>query len=484
MSTILVADDESEVRSYLGAALGSKGYLVEFADNGDDVLERFTSEPDGAPIDLVLLDLLMPFKDGLQTLEELRKVRPGLPVIVLSGASSPVNVVAAMKGGAIDFLAKPVSHQDLSQAIQKALPASSPVPHASKASSRGRDPIIPVVGAWSQKLDLLVQRIGNSDVPVLLQGETGVGKEVLARKLHAKSTRAAHPFLKLNCAALPSELVESELFGYDKGAFTGAFKNTPGKFEMANQGTILLDEIGDMDFKLQAKLLQVVQDHEFLRLGSKETTKVDVRVMAATHCNLEQAIVEGRFREDLYYRLNIIDIHIPPLRDRRDEILPLAEFFLRTHATDDKPAVALPPLLRDALLEHEWPGNIRELENVIRKFLVMRNAEAVSEELLRRAHKRSLALRRTPAASPRDVETGARSANSLPAYSPPKQSPPPDPSVLKNVDTAHRAAEAEVILSALNAALWNRKQAATLLKSEYKALLYKMKKLGIGDKTG
>jgi len=483
MSTILVADDESEVRSYLGAALGSKGYLVEFADNGDDVLQRFISDPDGVPIDLVLLDLLMPFKDGLQTLEELRKVRPGLPVIVLSGASSPVNVVAAMKGGAIDFLAKPVSHQDLSQAIQRALPASSPVPHASKASTRGRDPVIPVVGAWSQKLDLLVQRLGNSDVPVLLQGETGVGKEVLARKLHAKSARAAHPFLKLNCAALPSELVESELFGYDKGAFTGAFKNTPGKFEMANQGTILLDEIGDMDFKLQAKLLQVVQDHEFLRLGSKETTKVDVRVMAATHCNLEQAIVEGRFREDLYYRLNIIDIHIPPLRDRRDEILPLAEFFLRSHATDDKSAIALPPLLRDALLEHEWPGNIRELENVMRKFLVMRNAEAVAEELLRRAHKRSLALRRTPAASQGDVEIGAQSSNSFPAYLPPKQSPPPDPSVLKNVDTAHRAAEAEVILSALNAALWNRKQAATLLKIEYKALLYKMKKLGIGDKT-
>jgi two-component system response regulator AtoC len=161
----------------------------------------------------------------------------------------------------------------------------------------------------------------------------------------------------------------------------------------------------------------------------------------------------------------------------------LAEFFLRTHANDDKPAVALPPLLRDALLEHEWPGNIRELENVMRKFLVMRNAEAVAEELLRRAHKRSLALRRTPVASRSDVETGAQATNSLPAYSPPKQSPPPEPSILKNVDTAHRAAEAEVILSALNAALWNRKQAATLLKIEYKALLYKMKKLGIGDKS-
>lgn len=483
MNTILVADDESEVRSYLGAALGSKGYRVEFADNGEDVLERFRSsnEPDQSNIDLILLDLLMPYKDGLETLDELRRVRPEVPVIILSGASSPVNIVAAMKRGATDFLAKPVSHQDLSQAIQKALPVAGSPPVV-KAGVRDREPVIPVVGAWSQKLDLLLQRIGSSDVPVLLQGETGVGKEVLARKLHARSPRAAHPFLKLNCAALPSELVESELFGYERGAFTGAFKNTPGKFEMANQGSILLDEIGDMDFKLQAKLLQVVQDHEFLRLGAKETTKVDVRVMAATHCNLEQAIVEGRFREDLFYRLNIIDIHIPALRDRRDEIQPLAEFFLRTHATPDKPVLGLPATLRDALLEHEWPGNIRELENVMRKYLVMRNAEAVAEDLLRRAHKRSLALRRTPATSPVEVGSAPDQHPSPSREAPVKNGAAPDPSVLKNVDSAHRAAEAEVIISALNAALWNRKQAATLLKIEYKALLYKMKKLGIGDK--
>jgi two-component system response regulator AtoC len=481
MNTILVVDDESEVRSYLGAALGSKGYRVEFADNGEDVLERIrpNGDPDEAEISLILLDLLMPYKDGLETLEQLRRIRPEVPVIILSGAASPVNIVSAMKGGAIDFLAKPVSHQDLSHAIQKALPLAQGSPSLDQAIFK--DPVIPVVGAWSKKLDLLLQRIGNSDVPVLLQGETGVGKEVLARKLHARSARAGHPFLKLNCAALPSELVESELFGYERGAFTGAFKNTPGKFEMANQGTILLDEIGDMDFKLQAKLLQVVQDHEFLRLGAKETTKVDVRVMAATHCNLEQAIVEGRFREDLYYRLNIIDIHIPPLRDRRDEILPLAEFFLRTHATDDKPVPGLPPSLRDALLEHEWPGNIRELENVMRKYLVMRNPEIVAEELLRRAHKRSLALRRTPAADlvsdPYAQVTKTPQANAVPHVE-----LPPNPSVLKNVDTAHRAAEAEVIIAALNSALWNRKHAATLLKIEYKALLYKMKKLGIGDK--
>jgi two-component system, NtrC family, response regulator AtoC len=487
MNTILVADDESEIRSFLGAALGSQGYRVEYADNGNDVLERVrpNHDQDWDEVALILLDILMPDRDGLETLEELHRIRPEVPVIMLSGASSPGNIVTAMKSGAIDFLAKPVSYHDLAAAIQKVLPAAEKA-QVSETFSSELEPILPVVGAWSRKLDLLVQRIGASDVPVLLQGETGVGKEVLARKLHAKSMRAGHPFLKLNCAALPSELVESELFGYERGAFTGAFKNTPGKFEMANHGTILLDEIGDMDFKLQAKLLQVVQDHEFLRLGAKETVKVNVRVMAATHCNLEQAIVEGRFREDLYYRLNIIDIQIPPLRERRDEILPLADFFLRTHATPGKPVLGLTPRLRDALLEHDWSGNIRELENVMRKYLVLRNAEVVAEDLVRRAQKRNLALKREPAkAQPViGVELG------IPGLSPPldaqQKEPPPsqftDSSVLKGVNNAHRAAEAEVIIAALNAALWNRKQAAALLKIDYKALLYKMKKLGIGDK--
>src|SRR5258706_692982 len=280
----------------------------------------------------------MPFKDGLEALREIHGLEPSLPVIMLSGASSPLNIVTAMKNGAIDFLPKPVSHEELCKAIEKALPPTIARTRVSP-STREDSSLNPPLGAWNQKIEALLQRIGSSDVPVLLQGETGVGKEVIGRKLHSRSYRAGRPFLKLNCAALPGELVESELFGYERGAFTGAFKNTPGKFEMAEGGSILLDEIGDMDFKLQAKLLQVLQDREFLRLGAREVSKVDVRVMAATHCDLEKAIVEGRFREDLYYRLKIIDIHIPPLRDRQDEILPLAEYFIRTHATNNEPAL-------------------------------------------------------------------------------------------------------------------------------------------------
>jgi len=482
--TILIADDEPEVRNYLRVALGCHGYDIEFAENGDEAMQYIRGGPDR--FSLMLLDILMPQKDGLETLREARSLCPDLPVIVLSGASSPLNIVTAMKLGAKDFLAKPVGHEELCMAIERAVPP--PIRNLSRTNpgSTDRAAIIPALGAWSQKVGQLLSDIGSSDVPVLLQGETGVGKEVLARKLHAKSARADHPFLKLNCAALPTELVESELFGYERGAFTGAFKNTPGKFEMADGGTILLDEIGDMDFKLQAKLLQVLQDHEFLRLGARETSRVDVRVMAATHCNLEEAIVHSRFREDLYYRLNIIDIHIPPLRKRTDEIIPLADYFLHAHATANEPVLELPPRLRAALLEHQWPGNVRELENVMRKYLVLRNASAITEELQAKRLKRGAGGGfgvPTPASDapwPVDIDTlppGSVSIQDSGINELPSQAP-----ILKHVDHAHKAAESEAIVAALNSCLWNRKQAAALLQIDYKALLYKMRKLGIGER--
>jgi two-component system response regulator AtoC len=484
MDRILIAEDEPEVRNYLGMALRCHGFAVDFAQNGDEALQYVRAE--NSKVSLVLLDIVMPSKDGLQTLQEIRESCPDLPVIMLSGAASPVNVVTAMRSGAIDFLPKPVGHQELYKAIQKALPTPlSEAPAFSRESGEGEHPA-PVTGLWCKKMDVLLSKVGLSEVPVLLQGETGVGKEVLARKLHAKSVRAGGPFLKLNCAALPSELVESELFGYERGAFTGAFKNTPGKFEMANGGTILLDEIGDMDLRLQAKLLQVLQDREFLRLGSKEVSKVDVRVMAATHRDLQGAIVEGVFREDLYYRLNVVDIHIPPLRERVDEILRLAEFFVHLHATPNEPRIEIPPVLRRALLEYRWPGNVRELENVMRKYLVLRNAEALASDLLRQSSKRALSAGQRPAA-PAGPANKAREIAAGPELVPHSNSDRShssgsDFSVLNEVDSAHKAAEADAIVAALNGCLWNRKQAAVLLNVDYKALLYKMKKLGIGER--
>jgi two-component system response regulator AtoC len=364
--------------------------------------------------------------------------------------------------------------------------------------------------SWSKKLDLFLRQVGSSEVPVLLQGETGVGKEVLARQLHTCSPRAKKPLLKLNCAALPSELIESELFGYERGAFTGAFRSSPGKFEAANGGTILLDEIGDMDFKLQAKLLQVVQDGEFLRLGGAEVCRVDVRVISATHCDLEQAIVDGRFREDLYYRLNIIRIEVPPLRERKEEILPLAQFFIKKHLKPGDVPLEISSGVKQTLLAHSWPGNIRELENVIRKMVVLRRPELVVEELRRTAIRRPTTIVRgaslndhrwtdglqaesgqiTPAtlpderrnASPNRAGYTEVSSIALPAETSDADSRGTPTSILRKVDEARKQAEIEAIVAALNASLWNRKEAAGLLRVEYKALLYKMKKLGIGEK--
>ena len=499
-TTILIAGGEPDGRSLLKAALMGRGHQVELAVSGAEVLDLVQREEPA--VSLVVLDL-KPYKDGLTILKELQRSQPGLPVIVVSGDCSPANIVTAMKLGAADFLDKPTSHARLCTAIEKALPRAQGGPAQAELVARNTAAPLSVVGTWSYKLNVLLESIGASEVPVLLQGETGVGKEVLARRLHAKSARANQAFLKLNCAALPAELVESELFGYERGAFTGAFRHTPGKFEMANHGTMFLDEIGDMDFKLQAKLLQVLQDHEFKRLGASETTKLDIRVMAATHCNLEQAIAEGRFREDLYFRLNIIDIHIPPLRERKDEILPLAQLFIETHASPYQPALPIPNGMRDALLEYPWPGNIRELENYMRKYLVLRNAEAIVEQLARQARRRKAEDRRpgpramwnydeqnsmaalefpqapSPAAGGRRTLGELEKEDSPGSWHAPKSA---EGMALEDVANAHKAAEAEAILAALNSVLWNRKKAAALLKIDYKALLYKMDKLGIGGK--
>ena len=468
MRTILVAEDEPDMRNYLGVALNLQGYGVQFAHDGEEAAACVANSPEA--FDLLLLDIIMPRKGGIETLKEVRIHRPDLPVIMLSSASSARSVVTALKHGADDFLSKPVSHQELLEAVERAFSSSRlRPPQRPDAQPVGglQDAFLPAMGIWSRRIDALLAQIGDSEVPLLLRGETGVGKEVLARKFHTRSPRAAKPFLKLNCAALPSELVESELFGYERGAFTGAFKSTPGKFEMADGGTILLDEIGDMDVKLQAKLLQVLQDKEFLRLGAREPSRVDVRIMAATHCDLEAAISQGTFREDLFYRLNIVDILIPPLRERRDEILPLAEFFLKKHCGRTGTA-EIPLVLQQALVEHDWPGNVRELENAMRKLLVLRNASVLAEEL------RSNSRRKQPA--------GVASADT---FGPPVVSAPVaskrSHSVLSKVDDARKAAEADAILAALGATHWNRKKAAALLQIDYKALLYKMKKLGIGE---
>jgi two-component system, NtrC family, response regulator AtoC len=460
---ILLAEDEAEVRSYLEMALKSQGYGVDVVQDGEEVLSYLRTE---SPVSAVLLDLIMPRKDGLETLREIRTFDRDLPVIMISGAATPLNVVNAMKNGATDFIAKPVNHEALISLMQATIGKGTPcepVPLETVRLSGGRHAMFGSSPAM-RELVSIVNQVGWSEAPVLIQGETGSGKEVLARHLHALSPRVNKTFLKLNCAALPSELVESELFGYERGAFTGAFQKKPGMFELADGGTLMLDEIGDMSYHLQAKLLQVLQDQEFQRLGGKEMVRVDVRVIAATHNDLEQSITDGKFRADLYYRLNVINLRVPPLRDRKDDIDHLAEFLLKKHATSNAPIPTITPALRRALSTYSWPGNVRELENFMRKLIVVGNADSIAREL--------------QAKTAREALSGSTVLN---GGAPPSRSLPSTP-ILEQVTRAKHNAEREAILGALHSLQWNRKKAAALLKIDYKALLYKMKKLGIEDK--
>jgi two-component system response regulator AtoC len=306
----------------------------------------------------------------------------------------------------------------------------------------------------------IVDHVANTDVTVLIQGESGVGKEVVARSIHQNSYRKDRPFIKVNCAALPHELLESELFGYEKGAFTGAYRQKPGKFELASGGTIFLDEIAEISLSLQAKLLQVLQDREFPRLGGKKDIRVDVRVLVATNRNIDEAVRSGRFREDLYYRLNVVSITVPPLRERREEIPIFVEYFLDKFAKKySKTAFPLSEKAIGVLLQHRWPGNVRELENVIQRFVVLKNEDAIIEELVPPPADTGPVMESEGG----ETENGDREFRSL-----------------KDV---HREAvikaEAQVIRKALENTNWNRKKAAGLLNISYKALLYKMKACGI-----
>ena len=472
--TILIVEDEADARNYFEMVLRCLGYSIEIAEDGEEALACLEAN---RGISLVLLDLLMPRRDGLETLREMRNTGRQQPVIMLSGAATTTNVVQAIKAGATDFLAKPISHEDLRVAIQRVL-RDGPVAGEERPAAASE---VCLTESWmGRDLQAALRRVAASDVPLLIEGETGAGKEVLARQVHALSPRANKPFMKLNCAALPAELVESELFGYERGAFTGAFTSKPGKFEMAQGGTILLDEIGDMEVRLQAKLLHVLQDKECERLGGKERVALDVRVMAATHCDLLKAMEDGRFRADLYYRLNVVSIRVPPLRERKAEIEAGAEFFLRKHRGDAPPVPLLSPGLREAMLEYEWPGNLRELENMMRRLLVMQDPEELAQQLLSlRARRETSAAARLAAGedpSPGAASFGSGSVIRFHAIGAGTSTGYP---ILEKVDEARRRAETEAILRALDASHWNRKQAAKILRIDYKALLYKMRKLEI-----
>lgn len=465
---VLFVGAGAENRAHIRKLVGDLGYRTKVAKDGAQAVARLLYSP--GEISAILVDTCDPAVDDVETLRRIREIDAEIPVTFICSPQSPPQPALNQEG--TDVLFEPITLQEL----QSSLSITTNVTGGHRSccrtgSAQGRAFMgnSPAMAA----IETVLNQIAASDAPVLIQGETGSGKEVLARELHANSQRRNRPFVKLNCAALPSELVESELFGYEKGAFTGAFQRKPGMFEAADGGTIMLDEIGDMDVRLQAKLLQVLQDHSFQRIGGRDTIKVDVRVIAATHCDLEKAIPEKRFREDLYYRLNVINLMVPPLRDRKEDLLELAETLIRKHLKTGDALPFISPELQTAMLSWHWPGNVRELENFVRKLIIFRDSAYLVRELEDRAKRRSA---RTPVESVA-AELPACVSESLPRSGLPLVS-------MEEVAKAERQAQVDAILHALNTARWNRKTAAALLQMDYKALLYKMKKLGIEGGCG
>src|SRR6202451_2180407 len=377
-NNILLVDDEPGMLRYIKTLLEVDDYKVETASTGEEAVERVQK---GLRPDLVLLDLLMPGIDGLETLEQLRKLQPGVKVVMLSCVSDTRKVVQAIRLGAHDYLTKPFQKSELDTVVDQCL-GTNQQNYPGEVEEVGDEVFFVAASPIMRKLRSQAALVANVDIPVLMLGESGTGKEVMARLIHKLSPRAHRTFLKVNCAAVPADLLESELFGYEAGAFTGANHAKPGKFELCNKGTILLDEIGEMPTTLQAKLLHILQDGQFSRLGSRSVIKADVRILAATNINIPEALATKRLREDLYYRLNAFTLNVPPLRQRKKKIQILLKLFMpRKAERSARPPLPLTPDLLQACMDHPWPGNLRELSNFVKRYLVLGDEKLAINEL-------------------------------------------------------------------------------------------------------
>jgi DNA-binding NtrC family response regulator len=506
-ANIAVVDDDSGFAGYLRTFLALRGYEARSYTRGDEIVAAIRQ---GEPPDIVLLDVAMPGMDGLQTLKALKAARPELQVIMLSGREHAATIVEAVRLGAADYVVKPDDPEGLGEialdaAIKQAFERNRLVHELSDLRRQLSDDQSDAFIGWSEspamrQVALIIEQVSDSDVTVLIRGESGVGKELVARGIHQRSTRRNKAFVKVNCAALPAELLESELFGHEKGAFTGAATTRIGKFEQAHGGTIFLDEIGEMKPALQAKLLHVLQDAEFTKLGSNKKINVDVRVVTATNRDLEQMMVRGDFREDLYYRLKVIEAYVPPLRERRDEIPKLTDFFLAKYSQRyNRPVRSLSDELRQRFVGYDWPGNVRELENMIKRFVILQDESLVIREL-----DRPRLVANLPPMEPGPPAYHAPPSQAVAA--PPPQAiaaPPPAAAPSETDDTddevddvpppstadgrrlsdvareAALSAERTVIADTLRQVHWNRRKAAQLLGVSYKTLLNKIKETGI-----
>ncbi|HXW08868.1 MAG TPA: sigma-54 dependent transcriptional regulator [Vicinamibacterales bacterium] len=503
---VAIVDDDAAFAAYLRTFLSLRGYEAKCYTRGDELLAsmRQNESPD-----VVLLDVMMPGLDGMATLKALKVSSPEAQVIMLSGRNQASTIVEAVRLGAADYVVKPDEPEGLGEialdvAIKNAIEKNRLVSELSELRQQLSDDEDRAVWGNTEKMRAIatvIDQVADSDVTVLIRGESGVGKELVSRAIHQRSTRRNRPFVKVNCAALPAELLESELFGHERGAFTGAATTRIGKFEQADGGTLMLDEIGEMKPALQAKLLHVLQDAEFTKLGSNKRIQVDVRIVAATNRDLEKMLANGEFREDLYYRLKVIELTVPALRERREEIPTLTDFFVTRYSRKyNRPARPISEELRQLFAQYDWPGNIRELENMIKRVVILQDEQLVVREIHRNMQRAAAAM--AAAASPPPVmapvavavpvAVGAMAGGNgaVPLEAEPAMSFPAPSSSEAEVDegggsltavakAAAMKAERAAIQQTLRQVHWNRRKAAQILGVSYKTLLNKIKECGI-----
>ncbi len=454
MATILIVEDEPKMLRLLELTFAEEGFATRSASDAETGLKILGQEQ----IDLVTSDLKLPGMNGLEFLQAIKRINASIPVVVMTAYGTVETAVEAMKAGASDYVLKPFSLEEIKLIVHKELDVNRlREENRNLREALGHRYEFKNIVARSPKMQevlAVVDRVAPSNSTVLLGGESGVGKDLIARAIHQHSRRAAGPFIKINSTAIPENLLESELFGYEKGAFTGAATSKPGKFELADKGTIFLDEIGDIPSTTQVKLLRVLQEREFERLGGTKTLKVDVRVVAATNQDLRAALEQGTFREDLYYRLNVVPISIPPLREHKEDIPYLADYFIERFARDSgKPITGITAAAQKMLMDFHWPGNVRELENII---------------------ERAVALSSGTVLDAADIRLDNAPSMSAPSETVAHASFPPEGQTLEQF-------EDEIVKEALRRSGGNKSQAARLLGMSRNALRYRLAKIGVPD---
>ncbi len=478
---VLLVDDDLIFSQFIQNILSQAGIQVITAFNKAEAMDLCERHRPSCAI----LDIFLPDGSGVDLIKPIRDLGGKIPIIMVSGQSEVEDVVRAMKEGASDYIKKPFRGEELLIKIQMVIDSTKTKMELESLKTQVRSDeeyrLLFSLSARMSKVQAIVDQVANTDITVLITGESGTGKELVAKALHKASDRAGEPFIKVNCAALPRELLESELFGFEKGAFTGAHRRKYGRFEMAQNGTIFLDEISEMHPDLQSKLLHVLQEKQFYRIGGEREVKVNCRILTATNKKLEDLVEDGRFRRDLFYRINVVNIVVPPLRERKDDIPLLADYFLKRYEEMyNRDSLRISPRLMEMFLVYGWPGNVRELENNIKRLIILGNeAQLIAEMERKRENGRLVSIPagegepKGPDMVPVTQSYPTTRGNEIPIS---------DKATLKEVaKIAQRKAERDLIERVLRQTRWNRRKAAQMLDISYKALLYKIKECGLNQ---